>query len=169
MSETEKRSLWPQLKALLIKIFIVALGAWVIFTFIFGIYRCNTVNMEPAFKDGDLVFYFRRFTDLSSGDVVIVQYKDELLIERVVAVEGDTVDITERGLIVNGSHVQESRIYTETTQFSEGISFPVEVPEGCVFLLGDNRERATDSRIFGCAEIKDIKGTVVVFLRRRNL
>ena len=90
------------------------------------------------------------------------------MLERVVAVAGDTVDITADGLMINGAIVQEPHAAGETTQFAEGVTFPLTVPQGQVFVLGDNREHATDSRIFGCIDIADIDGRVMGLFRRRN-
>ncbi|MBQ5959765.1 MAG: signal peptidase I [Firmicutes bacterium] len=90
------------------------------------------------------------------------------MVSRIVAVAGDTVDIEAGGLIVNGAMVQEPRAVGETTSFVDAVTFPLTVPEGEVFVLGDNRPNATDSRIFGCVRIADIDGRLVGLFRRRN-
>lgn len=124
--------------------------------------------MQPAVQDGDLLFYFRIVSDYAADDIVIIHYQEKQMPERIIAVSGDTVDIGEEGLKVNDSLVQEPKIYTETYQFENGITFPITVPEGHVFVLGDNRPQAADSRVFGCVAIEDIDGKVVGIFRRRN-
>ena len=69
---------------------------------------------------------------------------------RVLAAAGDEVDITEEGLFINGSLQQEHDIYEETIRYVTGIEFPLMVGEGQVFVLGDGRENAIDSRVYGC-------------------
>ena len=63
----------------------------------------------------------------------------------------------------------EPEIYSETTQFKDGPTFPLTVEEDTVFVLGDNRKYANDSRIIGLINDKDIKGKVMGVIRRRNL
>ena len=79
------------------------------------------------------------------------------------------VDISENGLEINGYLQQEDDIYTDTMRFAEGIDFPVTVGQEEYFVLGDNRENARDSRIYGLVNQKEIKGTVISLLRRRGL
>ena len=100
---------------------------------------------------------------------VVVQFEGQRQMRRVVAIAGDTVDITDRGLVINGSPQQEINIFEETTQFVEGITFPFIVPEGEIFLLGDSRGRAIDSRICGSVRIEDTLGSVITIIRRRTL
>ena len=152
----------------IIKLMIVALTVFVLFSYVFGVTRNQSLNMQPAVQDGDLIFYYRLVNDYAAGDVVIVHYEEKQIVSRIVAVAGDTVDITAGGLIINGAMVQEPRATGETTSFVDAVTFPLTVPEGEVFVLGDNRPNATDSRIFGCVKIADIDGRLVGLFRRRN-
>ena len=154
--------------SLLLKCAVVAVLLLILFGYVFGTTRNLSMNMEPWFQDGDLIFFYRITQSYAADDVIVIHYQDQKYLERVAAVAGDTVDIGESGLAINGSLVQEHRGYGETTQFTEGVTFPLTVPEGKVFVLGDNREHATDSRIFGCIETKDIEGKVIGVFRRRN-
>lgn len=157
------------LLSLVIKLLVVSSFAFILLSYVFGLTRNVSLNMQPSMRDGDLVFYYRIIEYYASGDAVVVRYRDRDVISRIVAVAGDTVDITEDGLIVNGSLVQEAEVLGPTTQFEGGVTFPLTVPAGEVFLLGDNRPHATDSRIFGCVNVADISGRVVGVFRRRNL
>jgi len=87
----------------------------------------------------------------------------------VVAAAGDTVDITEKGLLINGAIQQERKIYRKTERYADGVEFPLKIMEGEIFVLGDAREGVTDSRIYGPVKAKDTSGTVIAVLRRRNL
>lgn len=166
---SEAGELVQDLLALLVKLAVLFAAFWLTFTYVFGAQRSLSPDMIPAFRDGDLVLYYRLDRDWTAGDIAVFSYQGRSLLSRVVAVEGDTVDFDEQGLLVNGAHVQEDDIYSETTPFEEGITFPVRVGEREIFVLGDNRPHATDSRIFGCVELEDVKGKVIGLLRRRNL
>ena len=157
-----------ELVSLLLKIVIGGLIIFVLMTYLFGVTRNLSLNMQPAFQDGDLVFFYRIDHRYAAGDVIVVKYQERQYLERVVAVAGDTVDITEDGLVINGSVVQELYKRGETTMFEEGVTFPLTVPQGKIFVLGDNREYAVDSRIFGCVNIEDVSGKVMGLFRRRN-
>lgn len=154
---------------LLLKILIIGVLAVVMFTFLFGICRNPDASMSPAMKEGDLVIYYRLKKDYQIGDVVVLRQDKKTELRRVVARAGDVVDITDEGLSVNGYIQQEDDIYTETLPYTEGITFPVTVGENQVFLLGDNRNSARDSRIYGAVDVAKIKGNVMTIMRRRNL
>ena len=120
---------------------------WGIFTFIFGVFRYNSNDMSPSLKSGNLVFTYRLDKDYISGDVVAIKRNGKILTGRVIALPGETVDITEEGLSVNGALLYEPNIYGQTRRYEEGIEFPVTLADDRFFLLCDNRENATDSRI----------------------
>lgn len=151
-------------KILLIVLFIVLIG-----TLFFKGIRNTETGMLPAIKHGDLVLCYRLDKKYSSSDVIALKYQEEIQLRRVVAVSGDTVDITEEGLMINGGLQQETQILGETLPYSEGIDFPVTVGEGQVFVLGDNREQALDSRWYGLVDIENTYGKSVLILRRRSI
>lgn len=163
------RSLLNQILMLLLKLAVFAVMAVILFGYVFGLTRNSGLGMQPSFCDGDLVLFYRIAGTYSADEVVVVRYRGEKLLERVVAVAGDEVDITAYGLMINGAPIQEPDVWGETTQFEEGVSFPLRVPEGKVFVLADNREHATDSRVFGCVDTEDVYGRVIGLFRRRNL
>ena len=155
---------------LLVKIAVIVVAFVMLFTFVFGIVRYQDPSMVPAIKDGDLVVFYR---STSSGylpqDVVVLEYQGQKQVRRVLATAGDTVDINEDGLLINGAQQQEQGIYQNTERYEEGVDFPLTVPEGEVFVLGDSRENATDSRIYGCVKTDDTLGKVMTVIRRRAI
>lgn len=161
---------WKDLLFLLLKIASIALVFTVLFTCLFGITRYQEPSMAMAIKDGDLVIYYQ-YTQAGylPQDVVMLEYNGQLQARRVVATAGDTVDITEDGLLINGALQQESGIYQKTERYQEGVDFPLTVPEGQIFVLGDNRTGATDSRIYGCVKVQDTLGKVMTVIRRRSI
>ena len=167
--EQEYVPLWKDLLQLLLKVVFIAVAIAAVFTFVFGAYRVTDTSMNPSIKDGDLVLYYRLHTKLHAQDVVVLNYEGATTAGRIVAVGGDKVDITSDGLMVNGSHQVEQGITQETTQVSGGVTFPLTVPTGSVFVLGDNRGTAVDSRIFGCVPEHNIYGQVMGLFRRRGI
>lgn len=125
--------------------------------------------MSPAYKDGDLAIYYRLQKDYNPLDTVIVEKDGEKQIRRIIARSSDTVDITDKGLEINGYFQQENNIYTETLPYKEGIKFPITLGKDEYFVLGDNRTSSKDSRIYGIVKGKEIKGIVINLIRRRNL
>ncbi|MGW2374900.1 signal peptidase I [Kitasatospora sp. NPDC001683] len=112
-------------------------------------YKIPTASMHPTLQIGDTVL--ARKTDggtIGRGDVVVFReqaWGGELMVKRVVAVGGDTVATTadDHRLVVNGQPVDEPYLATDGRQ---GESFSVTVPQGRLFLLGDNRVGSLDSR-----------------------
>lgn len=159
-------SLIKDLLFLLLKIGIIAIVFLLTFTFLFGLYRSTEPSMHPAVKDGDLAVYYRLDKEYVVSDTVVLEFEGQKQARRVVAVAGDTVNITDEGLLVNGALQQEPDIYAPTVPYEEGIRFPVTLSEGEIFVLGDARENALDSRIYGAVKVKDTLGKIMSILRR---
>ncbi len=162
-------SLMLDLTQLGLKIVLIIGCVFAVFTFVYGFVRISDTSMEPSIVSGDLVLYYRLDKRFETGDVAAFRYEGRDGTGRVVAMAGDTVDITEDGLLINGAVQVSQDIYYETTQFAQGVDFPLTVGEGQVFLLGDNRPEATDSRIYGCVDLSDIKGKVIAVIRTRRI
>lgn len=167
--QDEGKKLLKDALRLLLKIAVFAIVLIILFGYLFGLMQNTSPDMQPSFREGDLVLYSRIENRFAVDEVVVVRYEDREILGRIVAVAGDEVNITSDGLTINGALVQEPNARGETTGFAEGISFPMTVPEGMVFVLGDNREHATDSRIFGCIETENVQGRVIGLFRHRGL
>ena len=166
----ENTSIWKDLLNLLVKIGLIALVFVLLFTFMFGIARIEEPSMAPSIKDGDLVVFYRYAkSGYLPGDVIVLEKNGQRQVKRVVAVAGDMVDITEAGFLLNGALQFEPEIYQKTERYQEGVDFPLTVPRGEVFLLGDSRENATDSRIYGAVRTEETLGKAMIVVRRRNI
>ena len=105
------------------------------------------------------------------GDIIVASkhdYEDgEPIIKRVIATQGQTVDIdfAEGIVFVDGEALDEPYTLTPTTLF-EGVNFPVTVDEGCIFVMGDNRNRSKDSRSkeIGQIDCREVLGKAVFVL-----
>lgn len=165
----EASTLFKETLSLLLKIATVVIVFALVFIFLYGLHRNEDPAMNPAIRDGDLVLFYRLDKTYAAGDTLLLTYDGQRQVRRVVATAGDTVDITEDGLLINGALQQEPEIYQETHSYVNGVKFPLTVGEGQVFVLGDARENATDSRIYGAVNATDTQGKVITILRRRNI
>lgn len=102
-----------------------------------------------------------RFVEPKRGDIVIINGPEsELrLVKRVVAVAGDTIEIKDGRLVLNGIPQQEP--YAKGRTLPLGMELPYTVPEGHVFVMGDNREHSMDSREFGPVALSSLEGRAV--------
>ena len=107
-------------------------------------------SMYPTLENGEMVIISRLFFQPKYGDIVVLQqksYDEECIIKRVIATEGQTVDIdfSTGDVRVDGEVLEEDYI-NERTYLEEGTEFPLTVPKGSIFVMGDNRNHSSDSR-----------------------
>lgn len=165
----EKSTLFRAILFLLLKIAAATAALALVFTFLYGLHRNTDPAMNPAIRDGDLVMFYRLDKNYVAGNILLLEYDGQRQVRRVIATAGDTVDITEDGLMINGALQQEPEIYQKTQRYADGVVFPLTVGEGQVFVLGDAREKAIDSRVYGVVNVTDTLGKIITVLRRRNI
>jgi signal peptidase I len=157
--------------ALVLLAFVIAMG---VRAFIVEPYRIPTGSMLPTIQIDDHILIYRLGTHLGSTpeqqDVIVFNdFATEFpnLVKRVVATEGQVIDFTPEGeVIVDGRMLYEPYLQTPSSTFplmpdaslAVAIEYPFVVPEGHVFVLGDNRERSSDSRAFGPVPLAEVKG-----------
>jgi len=135
-------------------------------TFIVQPYVVPTGSMDPTIEIQDRVIALKftyRFTVPVRGDVVVLDDPTgsvPTLIKRVVAVGGETVDLVDGSVVIDGVVLAEP--YTHGLP-SDPMTQPMPyvVPEGHVWLMGDNRTNSADSRVFGAVPLEDIRGKAV--------
>ena len=145
-----------------------ALVLVLVFSFFFRIIQVDGSSMVPTLVNGDKLIVWGAGYTPQRGDVVIVDSYTSYgkpLVKRVIAKGGDTVsiDYATGTVAVNGEVLQEDYI-AEPTYLGYDVQFPYTVPEGTVFVMGDNRNQSLDSRstYVGCIDERDILGKVLV-------
>lgn len=133
------------------------------FTFFLRIIRVDGDSMDSTLRDGDQLLMITTVSEYRRGDIVVVdRYTIEPLVKRVIAVGGDTIKIDTNGLVyLNGDLLSEPYAAKFTPQ--KGCTETVVIPNGYVFLLGDNRSVSLDSRSeeIGLVLEKDLVGKAV--------
>ncbi|MEG0895706.1 MAG: signal peptidase I [Oscillospiraceae bacterium] len=151
--------LWVE--AIVSSVIIVAL----IIAFVGRIVDVSGSSMMPYFSDGDKVITINAKGNLKYGDVVAIKRKnDTSLIKRIIATEGQTVNINyETGEVMVDGTILDEPFLSEPTCNDLGMSMPTIVPQGCVFVMGDNRNHSDDSRnpAIGMINTKNISGKIV--------
>lgn len=122
----------------------------ILFTFFVRTIGVDGRSMVPTLHNGDYLVVSRLFYEPKPGDVVVLTKKSFLensIVKRVIATEGQEVyiDFAAGTLYIDGVLQDEPYVNTATNKF-EGVVFPQTVPEGCIFVLGDNRNESSDSR-----------------------
>ena len=137
-----------------------------VFTFIFRIVGVKGDSMRETLHNNDRLIISHLMYEPKQGDIVVVELPelfDTPIIKRIIATGGQTVKIEEDGTVtVDGKALDES--YTNAFTEPKELQFPITIPEGDVFVMGDNRTNSTDSRDFGYVNEKNILGKVVIRL-----
>lgn len=119
-------------------------------------------SMTPTLSNGEIVFSVKT-TDLKQGDIVAFYYNNRILIKRMIAKQGDWVNIDEEGNVyVNGELLDEPYL-TEKALGDCNIELPYQVPDGRIFVIGDHRATSVDSRntAVGCVAQEQIVGKII--------
>lgn len=122
----------------------------IVFVFIFRIVDVSGDSMNPTLLNGDKLVVSDVFYKPKQGDIVIFrkdEYKAEALVKRVIATEGQTIEIDfDRGRVYVDGELLDEPYIAEPTHNQFDFQGPQTVPEGCVFVMGDNRNASSDSR-----------------------
>lgn len=153
----------------------------------FAITEVSGSSMENTFEDGEKLFldkFSYNFSEPQAGDnIVFLQgetkegildrlfivvedikmkfqknYRSNRLVKRVIGTPGDEINIKEGKVYLNNELLNEE--YIKGITIKSSIEYPIIVPEGQLFVMGDNRENSRDSRMFGLVDYRSVEGKV---------
>ena len=169
--------------AIAVTVVLVALWWLAVPRYGFRVFRIPTNSMAPALPAGCQVLVHPT-KDVHVGDIIVSRFPPNPKInyaKRLVAVGGDTVEIRDKKLIVNGREVSEPYVVFEDPMVYPRLSSlpepfrsrdqygPYRVPADTYFVLGDNRDRSSDSRYWGPASRGDVLGRVVYVVTLKGI
>ena len=148
-------------------------GILLVLLLLFRIVVVSGPSMNSTLLDGDYLLLLSNnlYPNPKHGDIIVASKDDfkngEPIIKRVIATEGQTVDIDFLAGVVYVDGVALQEDYTLTpTNLAEGIEFPIVVDEGCLFVMGDNRNESKDSRNpeIGLVDKREVLGKAIFLL-----
>ena len=148
-------------RGLVFALITVAAAAVLISTLFFPVLQIYGTSMTPTLNQGEIVMTLKG--GVEQGDVIAFYYNNKILVKRVIAFEGDIVDIDGDGTVyVNGEALDEP--YLSAKAFGEcDLKLPYQVPAEKIFVLGDHRDTSVDSRssVMGCVSEEQIVGRIL--------
>ncbi len=140
----------------------------IVFSFVFRVVGVEGESMVPTLNDGDRLIVWEVFYNPTPGDVVVLNkpnFTSKPFVKRIIASGGQTVFIDfQKGEVYVDDVLMEEIYINDKTYKDEGAVFPLVVPEGEVFVMGDNRNHSTDSRsdMIGTVDKRHIVGKVML-------
>lgn len=160
----KSRDLLEWYDAIVLAVVLLAL----LFTFGARVIRVDGESMHPTLENGERLVISSWDTHPQKKDIVIIDSHSDYqkpLVKRVIATAGDTVDIDfAAGIVYVNGEAQAEPYTAEPTYVQESATFPLTVPQGCLFLMGDNRNHSLDSRSVevGCVDERDVLGRALL-------
>lgn len=140
---------------------LIILAVFAIRTFVITRVRVDGSSMENTLHHNDIMLLniiSYKLKDPERFDIIVFKYEKQSLIKRVIGLPGDRVAYIKGKVLLNGEAINETYVDKENNQ--EWIDYKeITIPEGKYYVLGDNRDNSSDSRIIGLIDRKDITGS----------
>ena len=156
-----KRRYRSVLRSTIYTLVTVAAAAVLVATLWLPVLQIFGSSMTPTLTDGE-IFFSVKTADLEPGDIVAFYYNNRILVKRVIAQQGDWVDIDEEGNVYVNEELLNEPYLTEKALGDCNIDLPYQVPDGRIFVIGDHRATSVDSRntAVGCVAQEQIVGKI---------
>jgi len=161
-TETEKNNSWRDILDIFETLLITAV-LFLVINFISARVRVDGFSMLPTLQEGEFIFVSKlayKFDEPERGDIIVFHYppdpKRQDLIKRVIGLPGDVIKVEAGEVFVNGMHLNQPYIAEKPIYYGEWI-----VPQGNLFVLGDNRNDSSDSHSWGLLPDEQVVGKSV--------
>ena len=140
----------------------VAATAVLVATLFLPILQIYGTSMKPTLSEGEIVVSIKG-SAFERGDIISFYYNNKILVKRVIAFEGEYVNINDDGTVLINNKAIEEPYITEKSFGECDLKLPYQVPAGKIFVLGDHRDTSVDSRssVMGCVAEEQIVGKIV--------
>lgn len=158
-----KEKFWKTFRSTLGILIVVAALAVLASLLFFPVIQVSGDSMHPTLEDGDVLVLYKS-SKYKVGELCCFSWQNKLLIKRVIGNSGDYIDIDDAGNVsVNGKLLDEPYV-TNKSRGECDIEFPYQVPEGKIFVMGDQRDVSIDSRMasIGCIDKQQMVGRILL-------
>ena len=157
-----RRRFFTIIRRILFTLAVVAAFAVLVAVLLLPVLRIYGHSMNQTLDEGDIVVSVKG-GDFETGDIISFYYNNKLLVKRVIGTAGDWIDIDSSGNVYVNQVLLDEPYVTDKSLGDANITFPYQVPDSRVFVLGDNRPVSVDSRntSIGCVYEEQIVGKIV--------
>lgn len=128
--------------------------------FIISPVRVDGTSMYPTLSNNEFLLLSKYDQSYDRFDIVVLKYKNERLVKRIIGLPGETVEYKNNTLYINGKEVEEPFVNVNTDDFNLSELGYDKIPDNYYFVVGDNRGSSLDSRMIGLINKKDLQGTI---------
>ncbi len=145
----------------------IILAIILIRTFVITPVRVNGSSMYSTLKDGEIMILNKldyKLHDIERFDIVVIKTDEKKIIKRVIGLPGETLKYEDNTLYINDKKIDEPYLKDATEDFNITSLGYDKIPDDCYFVLGDNRDNSSDSRIIGPVKKSQITGSASLVL-----